>query len=391
MINKLLIISLLFFFSCSNKKSIEQKLNKNDYEIISKISEKFKDKIKFSISGDHVSKVVLFELGEIETFPKEIYNFTNLDSLLINKTTIIDNKIDLRSIKGLKYLDFTELNLNDYQLIFNESINEIVIYYCTFEKFPESIKNADLKKISFYNLGKEYEKILPKKLTYPNLEEINFSSVQLNNYPDIISNKLKKLELYNNETLKELPQSYSKHKFTTIELLNCENLSNLNGLLKNSQESLKYFDFSKMNDMATIPFDDLKKCKNLEDLRISGQYWNHMKDESVYDVFYGFKNLKTLIYRDLPVERILPEIKNLQKLEYLSFYGCYIKTVPKEIRDLPNLEALILTGTSVESLPAEMFDVDRVNKTRLEVDGGWGVIPEFLSEEDVERGYKIEE
>ncbi|MBB3701386.1 hypothetical protein KMW28_26705 [Flammeovirga yaeyamensis] len=391
MINKLFIIILLFFFSCSTKDNLEQKLNKDDSDIIKKIQEKYADKIKFSINENHVSCVDLIEIGELESFPNEINQLTKLDSIIISKTNINDKIIDLRGINGLKFLDLSHLNLSNYQLYLNDGIEEITLYYCNFDKFPESIKNADLKKISFYSLGEEYENIFPKTLTYPNLEEIKFSRVNFYNYPDLFSNKLRKIELFNNETLKELPKSYFKNSFETVKFLACEKLSNLDGLLKNSQESLKYFDFNDIYDMTTIPFDDLKKCKNLEDLRISGQYWNHMKDESVYDIFYGFKNLKTLIYRDLPVERILPEIKNLQKLEYLSFYGCYIKTVPKEIRDLPNLEALILTGTSVESLPAEMFDVDRVNKTRLEVDGGWGVIPEFLSEKDVERGYKIEE
>ncbi|MBB3701389.1 hypothetical protein KMW28_26720 [Flammeovirga yaeyamensis] len=390
MINKLLITILLFFFSCSTKDNLGQKLNKNDSDLINKIQEKYADKIKYSIKDNHVSCVDLIKMGELESFPDEIKQLSKLDSLHISKTSINNKKLDLRSIKGLKYLYLGHLNLDEYQLLFNENINEIVIYFCTFNKFPEAINNADLKKISFYT-GEDYENILPKTLTYPNLEEIYFNGVDFGTYPDIISNKLIKLELHNTEILQELPKSYCKNKFETLQFSRCEKLSNLNGLLKNSQESLKNFEFVKMNDMATIPFDDLSKCKNLEKLRISGQYWNHMKDESVYDVFYGFKNLKTLIYRDLPVERILPEIKNLQKLEYLSFYGCYVKTVPKEIRDLPNLEALILTGTSVESLPAEMFDVDRVNKTRLEVDGGWGVIPEFLSEKDVERGYKIEE
>ncbi|ANQ52256.1 hypothetical protein MY04_4921 [Flammeovirga sp. MY04] len=389
MINKLLIITLLFFSSCSIKDNLGQELNKNDSDLIKKMNEKYSNKIKFSINDNHVSCLNLIKIDDLESLPEEINLLTKLDSIIIYKTNINDKKIDLKNIKGLKYIKVGYLNLSEYQLLFNESIDDITIYFCNFNKFPESIKNADLKKISFYRLGKEYENIIPKKLIYPNLEEIKFSSVNFDTYPEIISNKLRKIEVYNQETLQNLPKSYSKNRYETIKLMNCENLKTLDGILNNSQESLKEFELSDMNKEFKIPFDDLSKCKNLEILDLSGRYYSHIKELEKYDFYINFKKLKVLVYTGIPIDHVVPQIKELKELEYLGLNKNRITTLPIEIRELPNLKRIYISENPFEILPAEMFDVDRQVKTEIYSSYGWDIVPEFLRKEDVERGYSI--
>ncbi|NME73105.1 hypothetical protein HHU12_34480 [Flammeovirga aprica JL-4] len=171
----------------------------------------------------------------------------------------------------------------------------------------------------------------------------------------------------------------------------CKKFRNFGSLLKNSHNSLKKFRVTELDNFVTFPFEDLAQCKNIEEFVIDGHYWKYMNKEEAFDVFYNYKHLKKLIYRDAPISKLLPKIGELKELEYVQIRRSSIKSLPKELKDLPSLESFELTGSSVELLPVEMFDVDREVKTVLDIDGGWDNIPHIVSESDVARGYEIYE
>lgn len=106
-------------------------------------------------------------------------------------------------------------------------------------------------------------------------------------------------------------------------------------------KSLKYLHIGD-NMLKVLPLN-FYKLDNLEQLSIDSQFNN------IFPQICYLKNLRTLSvcpssYFKEKLKYVLPEIKLLQKLNYLSLSGNDIETLPDEISELKDLKFLNLQG-----------------------------------------------
>ncbi|KAF8402083.1 hypothetical protein HHK36_013035 [Tetracentron sinense] len=85
-----------------------------------------------------------------------------------------------------------------------------------------------------------------------------------------------------------------------------------------------------------------------------------LSNSSMHTFFSGFRLLKVLDLKGLPLEMFPNEIANLFHLRYLSLRRTRIKRLPNSIGKLQNLLTLDLKRTHVYELPSEIFKLQRL-------------------------------
>ncbi len=232
------------------------------------------------------------------------------------------------------FLGCDEVYKKDMPYAFNNPVYKEYLY--------REIKNfEDVRSLYM----KEYR---ARRIPRTVLKMINLESI------DIYGNFLEEFpyELTQIKALKYINARENLIKSISSSIGNLENLLYLK-LVENKLEylpdefcllkSLKYLHIGD-NKLKVLPLN-FHMLDSLEQLAIDSQFNN------IFPQICYLKNLRTLSISPSmhfkekdKLKYILPEIKLLQKLNYLSLSGNDIETLPDEISDLKNLKVLNLQG-----------------------------------------------
>jgi len=251
-----------------------------------------------------------------------------------------DSKGNKRKLlKGTYLLKKNECYFKSNQIDYNGNYNNLRIAL----KEPEKVIRLDLTSEVINNNGnddfsKEYLS-LPKEINkFTNLEELNFSLLNLKTLPFEIG-QLKKL--------KRLDLSYNDFETFPAEILSLQNLETLN---------LQY------SNLTSIP-KEIAQLKYLKELNLD---FNHLTGFpiNITNLVY----LTTLSLKGDSITVLPSELKNLTKLEKLdmsSFWNYKGKNRPQNLvilTELSKLKELNLELNNLTSLPEEFSQL-----TNLEV------------------------
>lgn len=327
----LLVTTFCFLQAKSQQLRSEVELDRNgerfghDLEGIKQNKAKIQ-KLNFFIKGEKIQnnqlksglkpgfKLVDFELGHVNTLPKEILLCDNIQKLDISAQPIGKINLDLSKLKYLQYL-----------YLLGDSLVEL----------PKNfLQIQHLKKL---NISVNELKSIPAWLfTHPTLQELDLSEQNSEKgdkdtllLPTILSNKV----------LRVLSLAQIK---TTILPANFLRL-----------EALEEFNLSK-NKFKTLP-KEIRNLKNLQVLNLSKG-----KLESLPKEIGKLKKLKTLDLSNNPLLVLPVEIGDLESLEQLNLSNCPITALADSMINLKNLLEINISDTKLLDFPRLLLELPKL-------------------------------
>jgi Leucine-rich repeat (LRR) protein len=177
----------------------------------------------------------------LKVFPKEIFLFTNLESLNLyyNALTIIPEEI--KKLVNLKHIDFRSNGISELPADFYSLPNlEILkLSSCKFKSIPADIKN--LKALRKIDLSRNPLTSLPNEFAQLHLINLDLGNLELKTFPDLICKitTLEELTLRTNMfhdfpqcmadlvNLRELHIGFNKYEFIPLTVFTLTELEEL--------------------------------------------------------------------------------------------------------------------------------------------------------------------
>lgn len=359
----------------------------------------------YQISGlekfNNVKNLIWQGQSYSKNMPDFIFDFTNLEKLLISDTSFESIPSKIQKLKNLKELHFIGKNGHYIQSGISESLSKLEklevlkINYLYLDSFPKSITN--LPNLRELNLRKSNIKKLPENIgDLSNLEVLDLSENDLLEFPKSFGKlkKLKKLYLRDFGTAETLPLSFENLEELTLNGKNLDytevlsDISKLKSLKKlniielrnekkfhipkefadlDNLEELCLYHSEGMKDL-TQTFDIISKLKNLTSLNMTFYEWG--LKEKVPASIADFKKLHTidkLSVRDLPqnlLSELFTYLGNIKTLKKINAHQG-INYLPPEIGLLTSLEELQLSTTNIKSYPKELLSLTQLKKLDL--------------------------
>ena len=324
------ILLLISFFSCSKRKKTKQlteveiqeqikekaliKSLENQYGFVN--IEKENKNLAYHFDENGFVRMIIIENTEMNVLPKEIYDFSRLESLYINNNQFTDLP---DSLSNFKYLDFINIAENPIIEVKNTLLPNLMkqIHFngCVLESFPQ--------------LKKENDSIAYK---------LFLTKTKIDSIPDFVGDMNIKLLWVN-----ECPITYISPR-----LGDCENMYGI--------------DFSRIK--TNIFPKQLAKLKKMDYIKL-----NRLELTEVPDFVFEWESLTAIQIDYNKISELPSGIAKLKNLK--SFYAKSndFKTLPKEFGELKNIEFIDLEYNVLdyESFPKEMFFPRSGKKPRLYV------------------------
>lgn len=358
-----------------------------NYNYCELIKTKSKDKIQDKIQAvkilniDKTWKLGIVNIFDIPNnrFSQDIYNFINLEKLVINNIRL-SVLPDFTKFEKLKHLDLSNTKVGKIvqKLHLPITLEFLSMCSCNLSSIPEEVY-ALINLTELYLIDNTIKKITSGIGSLKELKCLNFG----NNYISEISpyfEKLEKLEClsFNNNPIKIIDYKITKLiKLQKLLLNNCAliiidisfgNLVNLLGLDLGNNPCLKRLpstinNLVKITDfnLYNIGLKELPKSlltlTGIERLKISQ---NPIRE--IPDTIGNMVNLKFFEIYNTYVEYLPESMGNLTKIEELYLHFNKIKNVPQSFENMRNLKHLVLNDNDITEL-SPIFE----NLTKLQI------------------------
>lgn len=342
--NILIVISLLIFFSCNEKKQNKENIEIRVYNrYFDFTSNKSLNRLRKMIGSNEVQDFKIKNLkikSDLTHKDENPYNLNPISSLeAFEKLNSSSSKII-----GL------DLRVNDY-----EELNSILKKLAT-QNFIKSIKlNADeLNSIpsSIYKLN--------------SLTNLEISCSKINSISTNISKlkNLEKLHFYDCLNLKELPLSLGK--LSKIKILEIDKISNIMNHNLNFISNLKSLEYLRLRNFPfTIPkdFKKLDKLKLVEITNLNGKHKINLNNTIDIKNIYLNKNIKSLMISGINLNNF-HGISNLHSLTELYLGSDISLSILKKLPQLKSLKLLQISNNSPE-LTSELGKLQNIEMLRI--------------------------
>ncbi|MCB0481284.1 MAG: leucine-rich repeat domain-containing protein [Flavobacteriales bacterium] len=277
-------------------------------------------------------RVFRLDLSEqnLSAIPLGVFEFNNLESLILDGNKITSLKFLPNQLPRLKYLSLKRNKIRKFHIPKNclDMLSELYLDQNELIEFPQ-ITNPMVNLIAL-SLSQNYINELPRDaLSLTRLRFLTLDSNPLKN-PELAfdySSYLERLSMYQTG-LKKLPRSYIFKNMTKLVI---------------SGNTIDY---------KTI---DASRFLKVEYLDISYVPLINMED---FISITQFKNLKYLVAEDIGMTSLMPEIANLKKLREATFLNNQLTTLPEEIFKLKlktiHLEYNPISKTTIELIQQNM-------------------------------------
>lgn len=268
------------------------------------------DDIKNAKNPTEITKIIVSSYWRLTGIPKEIGNFINLKSLVIEDKAIKDLPSEMAALTKLEILKMNGLKKIPNIIYKIKSLIELDLSFGAISEIDAEI--GDLKNLKALNISFNHIAYIPDAIgELTNITVLNVINNNIYNIPKNIG-KLKNLEnllLGNSVTgredlniITELPD----------ELFDLTNLKVL------------YLGFVALDAISA----KIAKLKNLEVLELSGN------SIAIPEAIYSLKKLKRLSLNRCELRDVSPKIGDLCELEYLNLDNNSLVYLPKEIEKL---------------------------------------------------------
>ncbi|MGB0402985.1 MAG: leucine-rich repeat domain-containing protein [Salibacteraceae bacterium] len=243
---------------------------------------------------------------ELTSIPQEIYQFENLEYLVLDRNQIVNPTFPSNKLLSLKYISLKENGIREFR-IFHDCLSQLKELYLDLNElieYPE-INNSFIELITL-SLRNNYITTLP-------LEDLNLSRVR---FLYLDSNPLKNTEL---------AFTYSIH---------LERLSLFKTQLKAIPNDIQLKQLTALNvgsnalDLNTITPEAFPK---LEQLEVS---YNEVKNETDFTSITKLKSLKQLSAEGMQIKAISSDFGKMKKLREISLLQNSIKELPNSFYQL---------------------------------------------------------
>ena len=264
------------------------------------------------------------------------------------------------------------------KLILHYKLFSLLLLFFHFGKSQNYIPLSDpfqcgvSKAYSIYATAEEVDVLVGYLAECKDLEYLKIIGFRPGSHWDVLFDvlgehqKLKGLELYYNEGLKELSKKISKNiNLKTIKIVGNRRL-NYNDLFKKisklkNLESLTLVD----NKLTEIP-DALGSIKQLKRLKVSGN--EGVDYEKLISKLNKIKNFEELSIPLNSLSEIPENINELKNLKTLDIRKNYITGFPSTISGLDSLEELKVEENIILDVPSELGKLKNINIKYLSFD-----------------------
>ncbi|MBD81085.1 MAG: hypothetical protein CL840_19355 [Crocinitomicaceae bacterium] len=272
----------------------------------STITEKVYTDLRIALQSKELVHRLNLSRQELKSFPQEIFQFENLQYLVLNENEI--EQIPLRSnqLNNLVYLSIKNNKIREIEIPDNclTQLKELHLDFNQLLEFPEL--NNELMELTTLSLNYNYiTQLPPNQISLSRLQHFNMDANPLRNAEQAFtySTQLERLSLFRTK-LDSIPKNLVFGRI--LKLVLGDNPIDLKQITASSFPKLEYLDASHCNlysNTALIPI-----CK--------------------------LKSLKYLILDDCRIQNLPSEIINLKKLREISLIKNDLKVLPPEFYQL---------------------------------------------------------
>ncbi len=304
-----------------------------------------------TVSGDHVTKIFIYQLFLSGNIPPELGDLGHLKSLVLTYNDLSGNiPPELGNLGSLEMLALSGNKLTgsippEFENL--DNLNRIFIDDNQLTTIPPELGNLD--NLERLDLRKNQITAIPSELeNLTNLTHLFLNINQLTSLPP---------ELGNMSNLQTLYISHNQLTSLPPELGNLDNL--------------EHFELGN-NQLTSIP-PELGNLDNLEVLELGNNQLTTIPPE-----LGDLDNLEVLELGNNQLATIPPELGNLDNLKWLYLNDNQLTSIPSELGNLNNLYCLYLSGNQLTYIPPELWNLNSLHRLWLCNNQLTGSIPSEL-------------